>query len=118
LVSKNEKIKCLSIGTTSEPVYDPNKQTTGLTKTPEHEYDFRILNRSEFNFRKRCKNRETGNESIGNGFSSTNKKEYRFYNGTRCLKDYCIVSTFGYDKYNQAIPGYTGDKWTLTLKSY
>lgn len=115
------KIKCLTVGKTSDPNYNPDTNSGGLTKTPDHDTEYKILNRSQYNFRKRCKNREVGNEDEGNGFSKVNKKAYRFYNGTRCLKDYCVISEFGYfDDRKNVNPqsNYNGDRWVLNLKSY
>lgn len=79
-----------------------------------------ILNKSEYNFRKRCRDREVGIKNDGNGYSGSEEKSYRFYNGTRCLKDYCISANFGYKQ--TPIPHLnlndTGQTWALTLKSY
>ncbi|MBC7475828.1 MAG: hypothetical protein H7263_16210, partial [Candidatus Sericytochromatia bacterium] len=60
----------------------------------------------------------------GNGYSADEKKEYRFYNGTRCLKDYCITARFGIFKYmgrtfgGVAMYDSTPTEWTLILKSF
>lgn len=113
------KLKSILIGTTSDPNYNPNTGSGGFTSTPNRKFDFDIMNRSEFNFRKRCKDRQTGFNDDGNGFSLKDEKTYRFYNGTRCLKDYCVISNFGYfNKEESGDPNYNGIKWVLNLKSY
>jgi hypothetical protein len=91
------------------------------TNTSKKVNFIKIQNKSEYNFRRRCKDRQTGFEDEGNGFSFAEKKEYRFYNGTRCLKDYCIVSKVGYLTNNLQVGGIVDEptkEWTMTLKSY
>ncbi|MBC7475857.1 MAG: hypothetical protein H7263_16360, partial [Candidatus Sericytochromatia bacterium] len=83
--------------------YDPTKPEKssdyGGTVGDDSKSNIKMMNRTEYNIRKRCKNRDTGSEDSGNGYSADEKKEYRFYNGTRCLKDYCITARFGIFKY-------------------
>jgi hypothetical protein len=114
------KLKNRLIGTTSDPEYSEKKRSGGFTTTPNHDISYKILNRSTYNFRKRCKNRDVGSEDEGNGFSDSEIKTYRFYNGTRCLKDYCVTSEFGYFNTLKSGTGtnYNGDRWVLNLKSY
>jgi hypothetical protein len=108
--------------------YDPNKpedpSNFGGTVAGDSKSPIKMLNNSEYNFRKRCRNREVGMINEDNGYSGRDKKEYRFYSGTRCLKDYCITARFGiYEYQGRMIGGISIFKsipteWTLTLKSY
>lgn len=111
------KLKCVKIGKSSEPVYVPG-EGGGFTSSPSVKISWPILNKSEYNFRKRCRNRETGIENDGNGYSGSEEKSYRFYNGTRCLKDYCISANFGYERTPNFFVNDSGQTWSLTLKSY
>jgi hypothetical protein len=111
------KLKAVDVGSFDDPNYYSNGNSSGHA-TPSTPIEFKILNRSQYNFRKRCKNRETGSEDEGNGFSKVSEKAYRFYNGTRCLKDYCVTSTMGYfDDYQSNDFNYKGLTWVLNLTS-
>lgn len=98
--------------------------TYGGTVSGDSKTTIKMMNNSTYNFRRRCRDRQTGIENEGNGYSFNEKKEYRYYNGTRCLKDYCVTSRFGIYEYEGRTsyggPFYksTPTEWTLTLKSY
>jgi hypothetical protein len=115
------KVKQIDLGFYTRNNPDNPWDKTGGGNFSDKTYIFKIMNRSEYNYRRRCRDRQTGFEDEGNGLTKSEKKEYRFYSGTRCLKDYCIVSKVGYFYDFNLIQGLAdkpSENWTMTLKSY